>query len=131
MSSLFISYAREDADMALRIYRDLEEEGLRPWLAQESLLPGEPWELAIKNAIRNSRYFVALLSNESVGKKGYVQKELRQGIDCLEELPDSAIFLIPVRLDRCEPSHRQLRHLNWLDLFPDYDKGMGKLVDGQ
>jgi hypothetical protein len=74
---VFISYAREDSDAARRVYNDLRVAGLNPWLDKESLLPGQSWENEIRKAIKKSRYFIALFSSRSVGKRGFVQKEFK------------------------------------------------------
>jgi hypothetical protein len=44
--------------------------GLDPWLDTQSLLGGQNWKIAIKDAIKNSRYFIPLLSSNSVEKVG-------------------------------------------------------------
>jgi hypothetical protein len=38
--------------------------------------------------------FLALLSQNSVTKRGYVQKELSEALDILDEFPSSEIFII-------------------------------------
>jgi hypothetical protein len=76
--TVFISYAREDFDAARILYDDLRAAGLIPWLDKESLLPGQQWEIEIKKAIENSTYFLAVLSSNSVDKRGYVQKEFQK-----------------------------------------------------
>jgi hypothetical protein len=117
---VFISYAREDFETAKRLYDDLQQVGLSPWIDSEDILPGQNWEYAINEAIRSSNYFLVLLSLHSVSKKGYVQKELRKALDILDEIPPDEIFIVPVRLDECEPLHERLRGLNWVDIFPSY-----------
>ena len=59
---IFISYAREDVEAARKLYRDLKNAELNPWLDEEVLLPGQNWKSAIKKAIKESRFFIALLS---------------------------------------------------------------------
>ncbi len=127
MSRIFISYAREDADVALRIYDDLKDDGLDPWLDTQDLLPGEEWERTITHVIRDSSYFLALISKYSVGKSGFVQKELRQGLCLLDKLPPGRLFVIPVRLEAVEPSHDKLSQLHWVDLFRSYDEALAKI----
>lgn len=129
MSSVFISYARGDLEAAREVYHALRRRGLDAWLDVEDLAPGARWKSSIKNQIEKSEYFVALLSSESVDSRGYVHSELRQAMDILERLPEDRIFLIPIRLDNCEPSHRMLTELNWLDFFPVRDVGIEKLVN--
>ena len=100
---IFICYAQEDENAARKLFSNLRAEGLNPWLDKESLLPGQNWRLAIQQAIRESSYFLALLSSRSVTKRGFVQKEIREALDVMSELPEGEIFLIPVRLDDCRP----------------------------
>jgi len=125
---VFISYAKEDYEAALRLHDDLKAVGVSPWIDQHGLRAGEPWRERIEVEIRSANYFVALLSHRSLGKRGFVQKELRYALDVLEEIPPGRIFLIPARLDGCRPTHRALASLHWVDLFPDWDVGVGKIV---
>jgi hypothetical protein len=127
---VFISYAREDREAASRLYNDLRKAGVKPWMDTEDLLPGEDWRLGIRRAVENSTYFLALLSNKSLAKRGYVQKELRLAYAVLDELPPEHIFLIPVRLEPCEPIDERIKDKNWLDLFPSYDSALKKLLRG-
>jgi hypothetical protein len=124
---VFISYAREDFDAAERIYSSLTNIGVRVWMDDKSLLPGEKWKPSINKAIQESRYFIALLSTNSVSKKGYVQKELKIALEVLEEYPNNEIFIIPVRLDECNPNYQQIHELNWVNFFPSWEDGMKKV----
>ncbi|GAG21237.1 unnamed protein product, partial [marine sediment metagenome] len=124
---IFISYAKEDSGAARKLFEHLQRAGFNPWLDTESILPGQRWRNAIRDAIRNSAYVLAILSNNSVSKRGYVQKELKEALEILDELPDSEIFIIPIRLDPCSPSNERLKDLQWLDLFPSWEKGLSKL----
>lgn len=124
----FISYAREDAETAKRLYRDLTLVGAEPWLDSEKLLGGQEWDTTIKDAAKNSTHFIALISQYSVNKQGYVQKELRHALEILDEFPPNHIFVIPVRLDPSSPLHERLRRLHQIDLFPDYHAGLQRIL---
>jgi TIR domain len=124
----FISYATEDRETALRLRRDLITLGAVPWIDVTDLVPGQDWQSAISRALRQSSHFLALLSHHSVSKRGYVQKEVREALDLLDQFPPNAIFLIPVRLDGSEPAHQRLRELHWVDLFAGYDAGLQKIA---
>jgi hypothetical protein len=126
--TLFISYAHEDTDVAKKIYHDLKQAGLEPWLDKKCLLPGQKWKITIKEAIRNSRFFIALLSSKSVSKTGFVNKELTYALELLDEFPESNIFIIPVRLDDCIPSHDKLKEIHRVDLFPKWEDGLEKIL---
>jgi len=126
---VFISYAKEDIELATRIYKDIEElSGIKPWIDKVNLLPGQNWKIAIDKAINTSRYFLALLSSNSVSKRGYVQKELKIALDILDEFPQSNIFVIPIRLDHCDPIDEKLQNLHWVDFFPSYKAGFENLL---
>lgn len=125
---IFISYAHEDYKEAAKIYDTFQRKGLNVWLDKKSLRPGERWKVAIENAINESRYFVALLSSTSVSKKGYVQKELRLAMEVLDKIPDDDIFIIPLRLDKCETTFNKLKELNRIDLFEDWEQGINKIL---
>jgi TIR domain len=124
----FISYAREDLTVASKLYEDLRALGAEPWLDKKNLLGGQNWQAAIRRAVRESTHFIALLSSNSVTKRGFVQKELREAISVLEEFPPDEIFVIPLRLENVEPTHEALKNLHWIDLFPSYDDGLEKLA---
>lgn len=126
--SAFISYAGEDHESASRLSRDLTREGVKTWLDKESLLPGQRWEVAVRKAIETSRFFLALISVNSTRKKGYVQREFRKALEILAEYPDSEIYLIPIRLDDSDPPQEKLKELQWVDMFPDWESGLKKIL---
>jgi hypothetical protein len=93
-------------------------DGIRPWLDEEDILPGENWEEAIRKAIRASDMVLVCLSATSVSKIGYLQKEIKSVLDVADEQPEGNIFLIPVRLDPCDVPSR-LSEWQWVDLFDE------------
>jgi hypothetical protein len=67
MKKVFISYGREDLDSAEKLYKRLKSlSDVQVWYDQVHLLPGVSWKPAIRKAIRESDYFLALLSTSSV-----------------------------------------------------------------
>src|ERR1039457_7004497 len=86
------------------------------------------WPRAIEAAIESSDFFVACFSGNSVRKKGGFQSELRYALDCARQVPLDEIYIVPVRLDEC-PVPRTIQHeLQYIDLFPDWDGGMERLL---
>ena len=79
---VFLSYAREDADTARRIYNDLKKQGIIPWFDEEDLLPGQKWETVIKKEIRESDFFLLLISSYSMGKRGFCAKRTEDSLGC-------------------------------------------------
>jgi hypothetical protein len=113
---VFISYVTEDLDAAYRIYEGLRHEGYDPWIDKEKLVGGQDWDLEITKAIEKSNFFLACISSNSVNKEGYFQKELKRGMDVLEKQPEGRIYLIPVRLEKCEVPTK-LKGVQWVDFY--------------
>lgn len=125
---VFISYAIEDQDIAMKLYKDLKQSGVELWLDRKNLMPGQNWKLEIRKAIEKSSYFLALISTKSINKMGFTQKELKTALDIVDEMPSSDIFIIPVRIDDCRPIYGKLQDLHWVDLFPSYEEGLKKIL---
>ncbi|MBF8276830.1 MAG: hypothetical protein HW406_212 [Candidatus Brocadiaceae bacterium] len=122
MKKTFVSYARADKDMARRVFNCLKEtEGIEPWFDEESLLPGAKWRPEIRKAIRESDYFLALVSSNSNKGRGVRHSELDQALNILQEFPINERYLIPVRLDECEMPRDELEEITWVDVFPDFN----------
>ncbi len=128
MSRIFISYAHEDKEEALRLYDQLLDRGFAPWIDKRDLLPGERWRPTVRRAIRECSHFVALLSSRSVSKRGFVQAELAKALEMLSEVPKDVPFLIPVRLEKCEPTDERLAEIQWVDLFDDPEQAIESIV---
>lgn len=127
-SQVFISYAKEDKQLAEKLYRDLQQAGLNPWIDSVNLIAGQPWEITIRKAMHDSDYVIALLSSRSVKKRGFVQKEIRHALEIAKEYPEDKLYILVLRLDECEPSFEDLRRLHWTDLFPSYEEGFSDLL---
>jgi CHAT domain-containing protein len=113
---VFLCHASQDKPFARDLYNRLENEGLRPWLDEVDILPGEDWEYEIRNAVRSSDVVVVCLSQSSVSKSGFVQKEIVYALDVADEKPQGTIFIIPLKLEECKVPDR-LRKVQWVDYF--------------
>ncbi|HLL76527.1 MAG TPA: TIR domain-containing protein [Pyrinomonadaceae bacterium] len=112
---VFLCHGSEDKPIVREIYRMLREDGVRPWLDEVELLPGQDWNAEIRRAVRQSHAILVCLSSKSVRKEGFIQKEIKFALDVAEEKPEGTIFIIPVKLDECELPER-LRNWQWVDL---------------
>ena len=128
LPQVFVAYVKEDAEQAERLGDALEAAGFNPWLDVRKLLPGQNWPRAIETAIEGSDFFVACYSGNSVRKKGGFQAEIRYALDCARQIPLDEIFIVPVRLNRCPVPRSIQRELQYVDLFPDWSRGMRRLV---
>lgn len=125
---VFVAYVQEDAASAERLFEALELAGFDPWLDRRKLLPGQNWPRSIEEAITTSDFFLACFSHRSVKKKGGFQAEIRYALDCTQRIPLDEIFLIPARLDACPVPVRIQRETQYIDLFPDWDRGFKRIV---
>lgn len=101
-NKVFISYAKENIEIAEQIYDRLKAKGFIPWLDKRNLMVGQQWDVEIKKALKESDFIILLLSSISVSKRGYVQREFRLALDYCEEKLDSDIYIIPVKIDLCD-----------------------------
>jgi hypothetical protein len=125
---VFIAYVVEDTAAVDHLALELELQGFDPWVDRQRLVPGQNWPRAIQRAIEVTDYFIACFSSHSVHKRGTFQAELRYALDCATLIPPDDVFLIPVRLNECQLPRVISRAIQYVDLFPDWDSGMGRIV---
>jgi hypothetical protein len=129
---VFICHSSNDKPVVRDLYQRLNEEGwIDPWLDSEKLNPGDSWAYEIEKAVEETDIILVCLSKQSVNKEGYVQRELRIALDFADYKPEGTVFIIPVRLEECEPPKR-LRAWQYADFFPqeNRDQSYQKLLNG-
>jgi hypothetical protein len=99
---VFLSHANEDKPTIRDLYHRLKDNGFEPWLDEECLLPGQDWHLEIEQAMRKSEAILVCFSEKSMSRAGYVHSEYKRAMDLQQKQPPGAIFVVPVRLDKCE-----------------------------
>ena len=125
MIKIFLCHAKEDSKDVKELYRNLQKAGFNPWMDEIDILPGQDWNYEIQNAIKKSDFIIICLSNFSVNKSGYVNREIKWALDRYDEMQHGSIFLIPVRLEECSlPDH--LSVVQCSDIFKD--EGFERLV---
>jgi len=117
--SVFLCHSSGDKPAVRDLYEALQRDGFDPWLDEENLLPGQDWNYEITKAVRGSDVVLVCLSDSSVTKAGYVQKEMKFALDVADEQPEGAIFIIPVKLEECDVPDR-LSHCHWVSLEDSY-----------
>ncbi len=81
MVQIFLCHASEDNNIVQEIYRRLQAEGFQPWLDKENLLPGQLWQQEIPKALKASDFILIFFSQNSVSKRGYVQREFKLALN--------------------------------------------------
>jgi hypothetical protein len=98
------------------------------WFDKVSLHPGQLWKAEITQAISTVDYVLILLSKASTQKRGFYQREIREALEVLEQLPERHPFVLPARLDECEVHFERLAAIHHVDLFPDFDAGFSRIT---
>jgi hypothetical protein len=108
-----------------KLYRRLSIKGLKPWLDEEELLPGQDWQHEITKAVRNSDVVIVCLPKTSVKKSGFLQNEIKFALDVADEQPEGTLFVIPLKLEECEVPER-LSKWHWVGI--NEERGYGRLL---
>ncbi|HLO17690.1 MAG TPA: alpha/beta fold hydrolase, partial [Anaerolineales bacterium] len=115
--SVFLCHASQDKPIVRELYQRLiATDWIDPWLDEEKLSLGQHWTSTIEEAIDSADSVIIFLSQNSVQKEGFVQRELNRAWNRSLEKPQNVIFLIPFRLDDCEVPYN-LRERHWGDYF--------------
>jgi hypothetical protein len=69
MPTVFLSYARTDAEMVDQTAADLKAEGINVWLDRDRLTPGESWVEQMEGAIRRADFRLFFISRKSLKSK--------------------------------------------------------------
>jgi TIR domain-containing protein/type VII secretion system (Wss) protein YukD len=122
---IFICYSSNDKKAVHDLYNELRQCGFDAWLDENRLLPGQDWNLEIRKAVRNSNIVLVCLSRGSIGKAGFIQKEIKYALDVADEQPEGSIFLVPLKLEECDVPER-LRQWQWVNFYEE--QGLEKLL---
>jgi hypothetical protein len=122
---VFLCHSSGDKPAVRDLYRRLQADGFAPWLDEQELLPGQDWREEIPAAVRACEVVIVCLSQKSVSKEGYLQKEIREALYAAEEKPEGTIFIVPLRLEEVDVP-RRLSQWQWADLF--HESGYQRLL---
>ena len=116
---IFICYARENSEFALRLARDLRSAGVNIWMDQLDIPPGVPWDGAVEQALRTCDRLLVILSPASVASEN-VMNEVAFALERSKRI-------VPVLYHPCEIPLRLVR-LHYVDFTDDYNQGLTELL---
>ena len=105
MGTIFISPASEDRDLAEDIYHALEGAGHTAYLDKKDLVIGKEYNIAIRELVDASDFFVFLIAPESVRQGSYALTELSYAEDRWRKQPEG---VVPVMVRPVDPRERRL-----------------------
>ena len=88
---VFLCHASADKKAVRELHQRLGKRGFAPWLDEEDLLGGQDWRLQIRQAVEASDIVLVCLSQKSISKRGFVQKEIIFALDAADEQPEGTI----------------------------------------
>ena len=127
---VFISYAREDADIAARVFDMLQKSHFDPWLDRELLQGGENWDQRIRTELETTDYTLVLYTPALCKKTdSYVNREIALARD--RALSVRGSFLLPLRTADIGAEDRivELSEYNEIALRPEqFDSDFSKVI---
>jgi hypothetical protein len=105
--TVFISYVHEDVHIVRRLFKGIEEAGLRPWMDEVSLEGGRRWDPELKEQIDSADFVVVVMSPTLARKTdSYVNKEIDLAIERSKRIRSSSgSFLVPLALSGLRSDH--------------------------
>jgi TolB-like protein/Tfp pilus assembly protein PilF len=98
--AIFLSYASQDAEIALRIADALRAAGFDVWFDQTELRGGDAWDVLIRKRIKDCMLFVPVISkNTESRREGYFRLEWKLAVDRSHLMADDQAFIMPVVID--------------------------------
>jgi TIR domain-containing protein len=115
-AQLFLIYAHSDKKAVRKLYDRITRNRIKAWLDEKELLPGQNWKHEIRQAILRSYIVIVCLSRQFNKQGGFRHEELEIALEKARSFPDSEIFIIPTRLEKCDLPE-PLRQWQCVDLF--------------
>jgi hypothetical protein len=126
---VFISYAREDSEIAGRVFDTLQRSQFEPWVDRK-LEGGDNWDQRIRDELEATDYTLLLYTPALCRKTdSYVNKEIALARNRALNVRGS--FLIPLRTDEITPEERigELRDYQEMELRPAHlDQDLAKVM---
>jgi TolB-like protein/tetratricopeptide (TPR) repeat protein len=120
-SSIFLSYASQDAAAAARTGEALRAAGLEVWFDQSELRGGDAWDQLIRRRIRECRLFLPVISAHTQTRlEGYFRLEWRLAVERSHLMADGRAFIVPVTIDAIDERQAEVpeafRAVQWTHL---------------
>jgi len=129
---IFASYTVADRDRVTPIVDMLIGQGFDVWMDYRRLKPGQNWDVEIRRALDRATIILVFISNNSVNKRGYVQRELKLAITKAEEKDFDDIYIIPILLEKTATAPNQIRDRQYISADDDnFDSDLTDAISEQ
>jgi hypothetical protein len=117
---IFLSYPRENIDIAEEIYNFLTECDIGVWFDKKALILGQDWDRERLSAQKESDQMILIYSIYTKEKSGVIQREIKDALDIIRDKPPQSQYLLPVKVGNISVPNEILRFqyieygdLNW------------------
>ncbi len=119
--AVFLSYASQDAEAALRLCAALRAAGVEVWFDQNELVGGDAWDAKIRKQIAECALFLPLISaNTQARLEGYFRIEWKLAARRTHAMATAKAFLLPVVIDATRDAEAhvpdEFRDVQWTRL---------------
>jgi hypothetical protein len=121
---VFISHSSRDRAVAATLCEALERRGVACWISSRDIVAGANFQESIVQAVRAARVMV-LVFTSNANNSDEIKKELALA-------GQHRLAVIPVRVEDVLPNDAfsyEFATRQWIDLFGDWDRAVGRLVD--
>lgn len=125
---MFLCHNSQDKPEVIKIARQLQQQGLKPWLDDWELPPGISWQERLEEQIEQIKSAAVF-----VGNSGFGPWQKREMTAFLSEFVERGIPVIPVLLGNAPKQPRLpifLKSLTWVDFRHRESNPMGRLIWG-
>jgi hypothetical protein len=123
-AKVFISHNHQDKAFVRTLAADLIRHGVRPWVDEAEILPGESIVAKVSEALDTTEAVAIVLSRASVASE-WVKREVNAALASM--LSGRRIRLIPLVIDDCDVP-TLLRDVYWVDFRADYATALKRLL---
>ncbi|MDN5204234.1 toll/interleukin-1 receptor domain-containing protein [Fulvivirgaceae bacterium BMA10] len=124
LGKVFISHSSIDKPFVDKIVKDLTQRKIPVWYDKFDIKLGESIPDKINKGIRDSKYFIIVLSKNSVSSK-WVNEELNAAL--MKQINSKGTFVLPIVIEEIEIPPL-LAHRSVADFREDYDKGLTTIL---
>ena len=124
MHDVFISYKSEDSAVAIRVRDELENNGIRCWIAERDISAGSNYATDIPNAIARCKVLV-LIFTKSAQESPWIMKELDSAIAARK-------LILPLKIGHFEVSETMsflLTGVQYFDATNNPDEVMARAIN--
>jgi len=122
--TVFLSHTAKDKPKARQLAEDLRINGIRVWLDEREVRPGDSVIEKIESGIKASRYVFFLASRDSIAAP-WVLEEVRMAMH--DGITRKRVRVVAVRLDQT-PLPGFLSEKKHVDISSDYNAGLTELL---